>query len=122
MNISLNWLSQYVDISGLTVDDLADRLTMAGIEVEAIEENCPIPKGVVVGEILERNSHPDADKLSVCMVNVGGEEPLQIVCGASNCDAVKKYRLLRLVLLLSNPTAVNLLSRNLNCAESTLSG
>ncbi len=90
MNISLNWLSQYVDISGLTVADLADRLTMAGIEVEAIEEKCPIPKGVVVGEILERKPHPDADKLSVCMVNVGGEEPLQIVCGAPNCDAGKK--------------------------------
>jgi phenylalanyl-tRNA synthetase beta chain len=90
MNISLNWLSQYVDISGLSVDDLAERLTMAGIEVEAIEENCPIPKGVVVGEVLERNPHPDADKLSVCSVNVGGEAPLQIVCGAPNCDAGKK--------------------------------
>ena len=90
MNISLNWLSQYVDISGLTVDDLAERLTMAGLEVEAIKESCPVPEGVVIGEILERNPHPDADKLSVCMVNVGGEEPLQIVCGAHNCDAGKK--------------------------------
>jgi phenylalanyl-tRNA synthetase beta chain len=90
MNISLNWLSQYVDISGLSVDDLAERLTMAGIEVEAIEENCPIPKGIVVGEVLERNPHPDADKLSVCSVDVGGEAPLQIVCGAPNCDAGKK--------------------------------
>ncbi|MFA7230626.1 MAG: phenylalanine--tRNA ligase subunit beta, partial [Victivallaceae bacterium] len=91
MNISYNWLSQYVDIScGLKV--LAEKLTMAGIEVEAIEEKRTVPAGVVVAEILERKPHPDADKLSVCRV-FDGKEELQIVCGAPNCDAGKKVPL-----------------------------
>jgi len=86
MKISFNWLSEYIDLR-ISQIELADKLTMAGIEVEGIEETCAdIPDGVVVAEILERNPHPDAEKLSVCRVSTG-EEKLQIVCGASNCDA-----------------------------------
>ena len=86
MKLSLNWLSDYLDLPGDPME-LADRLTMAGIEVEDIEETgADIPKGVVVAEILERSPHPDAEKLSVCQVTTGGEK-LQIVCGAPNCDA-----------------------------------
>ncbi len=91
MNISYNWLSQYVDIS-CGVETLAAKLTMAGIEVEAIERSGGIPEGIVVGEILERKPHPDADKLSVCRVSNGKEE-LQVVCGAPNCDAGSKVPL-----------------------------
>ena len=92
MKISLNWLSEYIDLP-YTVEELDEKLTMAGIEVEAIEKSgAAIPEKVVVGEILERNPHPDAEKLSVCTVSTGSEE-LQVVCGAPNCDAGKKVAL-----------------------------
>lgn len=91
MNISYEWLSQYVDIT-CSLEELAHKLTMAGIEVEGIERSGAIPEGVVVGEILERKPHPDADKLSVCRV-FDGQGELQIVCGAPNCDAGNKVPL-----------------------------
>ncbi|MGE4564765.1 MAG: phenylalanine--tRNA ligase subunit beta, partial [Victivallaceae bacterium] len=87
MNISRNWLSQYVELN-CDLATLCDRLTMAGIEVEAIENSCSVPKGVVVGKILERAPHANSDHLSVCKV-FDGKEELQIVCGAPNCDAGK---------------------------------
>lgn len=91
MKVSYNWLLEYVDIS-CSVAELAEKMTMAGIEVEAIETAKTVPDGVIVGEILERNQHPNADKLSVCRV-FDGEKELQIVCGAPNCDAGKKVPL-----------------------------
>ena len=85
MDISRKWLSDYVK---LDCDDafLCDKLTMAGIEVEKIEKNSTIPEGVVTAKILSREPHPGSDHLSVCKVTDGQEE-LQIVCGAPNCDA-----------------------------------
>ncbi|MCP3967634.1 MAG: phenylalanine--tRNA ligase subunit beta [Lentisphaerae bacterium] len=91
MKVSYNWLKEYVKID-CGIDELAEKMTMAGIEVEAIETAKLIPDGVVVGEILERDQHPNADKLSVCKV-FNGKEELQIVCGAPNCDAGKKVPL-----------------------------
>lgn len=91
MKLSYDWLADYVDIS-CGPEVLADKLTMAGIEVEGIESSCQIPDGIIVGEILERLPHPNADKLSVCKVN-NGQEVLQIVCGAPNCDVGKKVPL-----------------------------
>jgi phenylalanyl-tRNA synthetase beta chain len=88
MNLSYNWLAEYIDLSGYTPGELAEKLTMAGIEVEAMEESALVPEGVVVAKILEREPHPDADKLSVCKV-FDGKDNLQIVCGAPNCDAGK---------------------------------
>jgi phenylalanyl-tRNA synthetase beta chain len=82
MRISVRWLSEWL---GSTPEprELAARLTMAGLEVEAIEPAAPPLPGIVVGEIVEREKHPNADTLSVCQVNAGGEL-LQIVCGAPN--------------------------------------
>lgn len=88
MNISYKWLSEYIDISGCGPEELAGKLTMAGIEVEAIEYRGRVPAGVIAARILERQKHPDADKLSVCRV-FDGKAELQIVCGAPNCDAGK---------------------------------
>ena len=85
MNISRNWLADYVSID-CDLETLCDKLTMAGIEVEAVESTGTVPTGVVVGKILERKPHPDSDHMSVCRVDVGNET-LQIVCGAPNCDA-----------------------------------
>lgn len=89
MKTSLNWLSNYVRIPD-DHRDLTEKLTLAGLEVEGIEVFGDIPDGVVVGEILERKPHPNADRLSVCQVSIGGQDPLQIVCGAPNCDAGRR--------------------------------
>lgn len=86
MKTSVNWLKHYVDIPW-DARELATRLTMAGLEVEGIDAPQAVPPGVVVAEILSRDPHPNADKLSVCRVSTGSGDPLQIVCGAPNCDA-----------------------------------
>lgn len=83
MRISFNWLRELVDIK-LTPEELAHTLTMAGFEVEDIEDRRTWADGVVIGKVLQREQHPNADKLSVCTVDVGAEETLNIVCGASN--------------------------------------
>ncbi|MDR9402221.1 MAG: phenylalanine--tRNA ligase subunit beta [Halothece sp. Uz-M2-17] len=86
MRVSLNWLQEFVDID-LTPEALGEILTIAGFEVEEIEYRRRFAEGVVVGKVLEKNSHPNADKLSVCTVDVGAEDPLNIVCGAANVRA-----------------------------------
>jgi phenylalanyl-tRNA synthetase beta chain len=86
MRISLNWLRELVEVK-LTPEELAETLTMAGFEVEDIEDRRTWAAGVVVGKVLERQPHPNADKLSVCQVDIGGEETLNIVCGAANVRA-----------------------------------
>jgi phenylalanyl-tRNA synthetase beta chain len=83
MRISLHWLSEYINIP-FTPDELAHRLTMLGIEVEAIERPGERMKNIVVGEVLEVGPHPNADKLRLTRVTIGNGEPLRIVCGAPN--------------------------------------
>jgi phenylalanyl-tRNA synthetase beta chain len=83
MFISLQWLREFVPYTG-TVQDLADRLTMQGLEVEAILDPFESIAGIVVGHVIERVAHPESDHLSVCTVDVGAPEMLQIVCGAPN--------------------------------------
>lgn len=90
MKVSYRWLSEYVDVSGYTARELAELLTRSGIEVDIVEERNQGVSGVVVGYVAERGKHPDADKLSVCKVDVGADEPLQIVCGAANVAAGQK--------------------------------
>lgn len=82
MLLSLNWLREFVPFSG-EAQELGDRLTMLGLELEDIRRPFAEISGIVVGEVLEREKHPDADKLSVCKVAVGSEV-LDIVCGAPN--------------------------------------
>ncbi len=86
MRISLSWLQEFVDIS-MPPDELAHILTMAGFEVEDIEDRRTWAEGVVVGRVLTREAHPNADKLSVCTVDIGEAEPSTIVCGAANVRA-----------------------------------
>jgi phenylalanyl-tRNA synthetase beta chain len=82
LKISLNWLSDYVTWTG-TTDELAHRLTLSGLNVEGVESfDISFPK-VVVAEVITREQHPDADKLSLCTVD-DGEEIKQVVCGAPN--------------------------------------
>ena len=89
MRISLQWLGEWLDGELPAARDLAARLTMAGLEIEGIEAAAPPLPGVIVGEIVERTRHPNADSLSVCTVNTGGE-PVQVVCGAANARAGMK--------------------------------
>ncbi|MEG3840400.1 phenylalanine--tRNA ligase subunit beta [Microcoleus sp. herbarium14] len=86
MRISLNWLRELVDVT-IAPEELAETLTMAGFEVEEIEDRRPWADGVVLGKIVAIEQHPNADKLRVCQVDVGKSEALNIVCGAPNARA-----------------------------------
>lgn len=87
MKVSYQWLSQYVDLKGYTASELAEKLTRSGIEVDVVEKRNKGVTNVVAGHVQTREKHPDADKLSVCTVDVGRDEILQIVCGAKNVAA-----------------------------------
>lgn len=92
MNISYKWLKEYVDFD-LTPQEVADALTSSGLEVGALEEVQTIKgglKGLYVGKVLTCDSHPDSDHLHVTKVDIGKEEPSQIVCGAPNVKAGQK--------------------------------
>lgn len=84
MNVSLNWLSNNLDLEGLSVSEISDMLTFAGIEVEGIEERGVSTDKVVVAQIVSAEQHPDAEKLKVTKVDVGDGSLHQIVCGAKN--------------------------------------
>ena len=92
MKVTLNWLKQYVDFDW-TPEELTERLTMLGLEVEGVEEVGGGFDGIVVAEVITRDKHPDADKLSVCKVHDGQGER-QIVCGADNFQAGDKVPLI----------------------------
>ncbi len=89
MKISLNWLKNYIDISNYSPIDLKNILTNSGLEVEVIEEVGKALEGFVVGEVISKEKHPNADKLSVCKVN-DGKEIHQVICGAPNVEAGQK--------------------------------
>ena len=86
MKVSLQWLRELVANDGalLEPEQLAERLSIAGFEVEAIEDQAAASAGVVVGFVQTCEPHGDANKLSVCQVQIGADQPLQIVCGAAN--------------------------------------
>ncbi|MFT6398245.1 MAG: phenylalanyl-tRNA synthetase beta chain, partial [Bradymonadia bacterium] len=86
MNVSWNWLQDFIDLSGLTPQEVAHKLTMSGMEVEQVEAVGGLDN-VVVGRIVDRTEHPESDHLSICTVDGGDEEMLQIVCGAPNAAA-----------------------------------
>ncbi len=87
MLISYRWLARHVDLSGISAEDLARELTLSTAEVEGLSRFAPHLSDVTVGSVIERAKHPDADKLSVCRVDVGTGELLTIVCGAPNVAA-----------------------------------
>lgn len=92
MTISYNWLHEYLPVT-IEPERLSKILTAVGLEVESLEKYESLKgglQGLVIGEVLTREKHPNADKLSVTTVNVGSGEPLQIVCGAANVAAGQK--------------------------------
>src|SRR5579859_473041 len=92
MKVTLNWLKQYVDFDW-SADELSERLTMLGIEVEGVQKLGGEFEGIVVAQVITRDKHPNADKLSLCRVNDGKGER-QIVCGAQNFKAGDKVPLI----------------------------
>ncbi len=84
MIITRSWLQEFIDLSKISTDDICKTLNSIGLEVDSVQK-VTIPSNVVVGKVLEKEKHPDADKLNVCQVDVG-DEKLQIVCGAKNVD------------------------------------
>ena len=93
MNISFDWLKEYVDIEDMTPQELDDLLTFSGLEVDSMEKVETIKGGlehVVIAQVLTCEPHPDSDHLHLTTVDVGGERPLHIVCGAPNVAAGQK--------------------------------
>ena len=84
MKFSESWLREWVNPS-VSREELSHQITMAGLEVDGVEPVAADFSGVIVGEVVECGQHPDADKLRVTKINVGGEELIDIVCGAANC-------------------------------------
>jgi phenylalanyl-tRNA synthetase beta chain len=89
MKISLNWLKQYINIENIPLDDLLNKLTLSGLEVEDVNDESSKLNNIVVGFVKEKKKHPNADKLSLCVVSTGDEE-FQVVCGAPNVEAGQK--------------------------------
>ncbi len=85
MIVTRSWLQEYIDISNISTDSICKTLNSIGLEVDSLEEQ-RIVSGVVVGKVLEKEKHPDADKLNICQVDIGSET-VQIVCGAKNVNA-----------------------------------
>ncbi|XPV52277.1 MAG: YtpR family tRNA-binding protein [Halarcobacter ebronensis] len=85
MIVTRKWLEEFIDISKISTDDICKTLNSIGLEVDSVKE-VRIASKVVVGKVLEKEKHPDADKLNICQVDVG-DETVQIVCGAKNVDA-----------------------------------
>ncbi len=89
MKISLNWLKNYVNLDGISIDELVDKVSTAGLEVEEVIDQSSLLDNMVVGYVKEAKKHPNADKLSVCIVSDGTNE-YSVVCGAPNVAAGQK--------------------------------
>jgi phenylalanyl-tRNA synthetase beta chain len=83
LKISLNWIKDYVNLDGITTEEIVDKLTMSGLEVEDYVDERKKYSGIIVGLVKEVEKHPDADKLTVCTVYDGNSD-LKVICGASN--------------------------------------
>ncbi len=125
MLVSLKWLKELVDIS-LPVPELVDRLDLTGTAVESVKSAGEALDGVVVGQIVTKERHPEADKLWVTSVDVGAETPLQIVCGAQNFNAGDKVPVALVGATLPNGMAIKkaklrgVESRGMNCSAREL--
>ncbi|MCB0750937.1 MAG: phenylalanine--tRNA ligase subunit beta, partial [Ignavibacteriae bacterium] len=86
MIISLNWLKEYINLDGISLDEIVDKITTSGLEVEEVIDKASELKNIVIGKVEETKKHPNADRLSVCKVS-DGENIFNVVCGAPNVKA-----------------------------------
>ncbi len=84
MQLSMKWLAEYTDVSDISIKEYCDRMTMSGSKVEGYETVCGEISGIVCGKILEITRHPNAEKLVICKVDIGGEAPIQVITAATN--------------------------------------
>lgn len=89
MKISLNWIQNFINLDGIPTDQIVAKLTMSGLEVEEIIDQRKMYENFIVGEVIEKTKHPNADKLSLCKVNTGSLN-LDVVCGAPNVEQGQK--------------------------------
>nr|HRI47785.1 phenylalanine--tRNA ligase subunit beta [Ignavibacteriaceae bacterium] len=89
MKISLNWIQNFINLDGISTDEIVAKLTMSGLEVEEIIDQRRMYENFIVGEVIEKTKHPNADKLSLCKVNTGSLN-LDVVCGAPNVEQGQK--------------------------------
>lgn len=89
MKISLNWIQNFINLDGIPTDQIVAKLTMSGLEVEEIIDQRRMYENFIVGEVIEKTKHPNADKLSLCKVNTGSLN-LDVVCGAPNVEQGQK--------------------------------
>ena len=125
MRVSTDWLSDYISLEGVTSEDLASRITSAGIEIDVIEKRNQGINKVVVGYVKSKEKHPDADKLNVCIVDAGQEEDLQIVCGAKMWIRARRCRWRlwarsRLAVWISRRPRRGVLSQGMICSAKEL--
>lgn len=106
MKVSYNWLRTYAPVDA-TPEELADRLTMGGLEVDRIDRIGSTMEGVVIGEVLAVRKHPNADRLTLCEVNLGEGAPVQIVCGAPNVASGQRVPVARVGSTLMLPSRDN---------------
>ncbi|XKF16722.1 phenylalanine--tRNA ligase subunit beta [Halomonas sp. BLK-85] len=125
MKFSEQWLREWVSPQ-LDTQAIADQITMAGLEVDAVEPVAAAFTGVVVAEVVAKDAHPDADKLNVCLVNDGSGEPVQVVCGAPNVAVGQKVPFARVGGVLPGNFKIKkaklrgVESRGMICSESEL--
>lgn len=125
MKLSEQWLREWVN-PNLNVKQLAEQLTLAGLEVAAVHPVAGSFDKVVVGEVLSTAPHPDASRLQVCAVNVGAEQSLTIVCGAKNCRAGLKVAVAQVGAHLPNDVLIKeaklrgVISQGMLCSSSEL--
>ncbi|UQS85292.1 phenylalanine--tRNA ligase subunit beta [Apilactobacillus apisilvae] len=89
MKVSYKWLKEYIDLD-IPAKDLAEKIERSSVEVDSVDKPSEGLKKIVVGQILSLEDHPDSDHLHVCQIDVGEDEPIQIVCGAPNVEKGKK--------------------------------
>lgn len=89
MKISLNWLKDYIDLKGISAEEIVSKITVSGLEVEEVEYQAKQFENFVVGFVKEKQKHPNADKLSLCTI-FNGKEDIKVVCGAPNVEAGQK--------------------------------
>src|SRR5947209_13730413 len=89
MKFTLAWLAEHLDTKA-SLDEIVERLTMIGLEVERVEDKAKELGAFIVARVISAEQHPNADRLRVCMVDTGSGEPVQVVCGAPNARAGMK--------------------------------
>lgn len=118
MLVSYKWLQEYIEIGDISPQEIAEKMTRSGIEIDFIHERNKGATNVVVGYVAEVAPHPDADKLNVCQVDISEEERVQIVCGAPNVSSGQYVAVAKVGARL--PGGIKIKKRN--CVDSTPKG